>query len=160
MTVRPEAVALAIAAALLVVWVVTKAVFVRRALPLSAAAKAALQDAKKRARAATDGEPRMRAWLDAAALALEHGRPSLSASYALRAERADRTAVEPLVAIERALLAARRHRALERLLWRRLGELSGPAQARALTALAALYDGPLRKRERARALRALGPPAS
>jgi hypothetical protein len=84
-------------------------------------------------------------------------RPSLAASYARRAERLDPHDPESIALLSLALRTATRFRALERLLWRRLadGPQAASAADRALDELLALYDGPLRRPEVARALRRL-----
>ena len=58
------------------------------------------------------------------------------------------------------MTGTKQHRALERTLWRVLGARAehakdDPAFTEALEALVALYDGPLRAHDRAKALRAL-----
>ena len=121
------------------------------------AARLDMAAAKQRAHAAGDNaSERAKAYRDAAAIALERlGRPGLSASFALRAERADPTDQEALAVLAEALRRASRFRALEKLLWRRLAADEGAAQQRALVELASLYEGPLRRPQRAQALRRL-----
>jgi hypothetical protein len=155
MEARPEAIAIAIAGALLVAWIVAKAVMARGRGGVPVSVRAPLAEAKKQARAAKDPAARAHAWLEAARIVVRAGRPSLAASYAVRAERADPSSVEAVEILEKCLLAARRYKALERFLWRRLREDASPARARALDALIALYAGPLKKRDRARALEKL-----
>lgn len=130
--------------------------------PADREARRRIGEAKRRARAAgADRAARARAWLDAAAIALEDlDDANLAASCAKRAVRADPDDAEALDAVIGALEAAGRERALERFLWRRLQGPTGPAYDRAFEKLLALYDGPLRRPERAAALRALRQRAS
>lgn len=115
-----------------------------------ASAKARARD---RSRSATD---RARDWCDAATVTLDVlRRPSRAASYALRAARVDPDHSQAVVLLARALGRARRLPALERVLWRRLDGPRGNAWDAAFDALLALYEGPLRKPERSRALRKL-----
>lgn len=127
--------------------------------------RGALAEAKARIEAAkTDGD-RADALSDAGDLAIRSGEGAESAiGYYLRAMRTDPRSPR---AVERAAIAlARRPRALESLLWRRLGSLAwhdeGRASAEAaLRHLIALYNGRLRQPMRAKALEnalaALGP---
>ena len=125
--------------------------------PAEREARRRIAEAKRRARrAGEDRAARVRAWLDAAAIALDDlDDPGLGASFAKRAVRADPTDVEALSMVIGALETAGRNRALERYLWRRLEGPTGPAYEAAFEKLLALYDGPLRHPERAAALRAL-----
>lgn len=117
---------------------------------------ATLREAKARIDAAKTDDARAAALCDAADIcALSLGRGTAAIGYYLRAMR-----IEPANAaiIERAAVGfARRPRALEALLWRRLGAepwtgtTKGSAVA-ALRHLARLYAGPLRNAVRARAL--------
>ena len=117
---------------------------------------ATLREAKARIETATTDDARAAALCDAADIcALSLGRGTAAIGYYLRAMR-----IQPGDAsiIERAAIGfARRPRALEALLWRRLGADawvgSGRDAARAAaTQLAHLYAGPLRSPSRARAL--------
>jgi len=138
--------------------------------PEVAEAKRSIAEAKRRAReSAGDAKARARAWRDAATAALEGlHQPSLAASFARRAERADPDDAEALGVLALALRKSARLSALERLLWRRLAADSqrhGLAYERALDELIKLYEGPLRRSERARVLRDLrarggSPPSS
>lgn len=125
--------------------------------PRIADARRRIADAKRAARAARDdASARARAWLDAAKIALDElGNAGLSASFAKRAARNSPADPAPVEAVITALRRARRNRALERYLWRRLQGETGPAYDRAFEELLTLYEGPLRKPERAAALRAL-----
>ncbi|MCA9583323.1 MAG: hypothetical protein KC416_16095 [Myxococcales bacterium] len=82
----------------------------------------------------------------------------------LEARRVARAALESpgdpecLEAAIRTLRETRRHRTLERILWRSLAEGEGPVQQRALSELISLYGGPLRRPIRARALERLRRP--
>ncbi|MCS6798628.1 MAG: hypothetical protein NZ898_08860 [Myxococcota bacterium] len=153
----PEAIAGALAVALLVTWIAARAVLAsrgRRGVPSER--RAELDGLKARARAGTEPEARAAAWLEAARLAMQVRRPDLAASYALRARRAAPRSTEAIDALVRALRARRRYRALERLLWRALAEQDdAPVRTHLLEALVSLYEGPLRDRHRARALRRL-----
>ena len=126
------------------------------------AAKAKIAEAKLAARAAgNDPAARAAAFRKAAAVALEElGRPGLAASFALRAERADPGDGRAVGVLSVALRRQARFGALEKMLWRRLSADPGPAFERAFTELLALYDGPMRKPERAAALRRLRTGAS
>lgn len=125
--------------------------------PALAEARRRIGAAKRRARGAgSDGALRAQAWLEAAGIALDELEDAgLSASYAKRASRAAPDDARAIAAVIEALRNANRHRALERYLWRRLQGPTGPAYDRAFEELLALYDGPLRRPERAAALRAL-----
>lgn len=125
--------------------------------PARAEARKRIAEAKRRARKArSDPARKARAWREAAQIALEDlRRPNLAGSYALRAVRVrpdDLAALEILVT---ALRGAKRYRALEKFLWRRLRGEPGPGYDKAYDALLELYEGPLRRRERAQALRAM-----
>ncbi|MEM9191056.1 MAG: hypothetical protein AAGF12_17865 [Myxococcota bacterium] len=126
----------------------------RRATP---GAREKVREAKREAHRAK-GKPldKARAWRRAAELALsELQRPSLAANYALRALRAHPDDVAAIGLLVDSLTQVRRFRTLERMLWRRLKGDPGPGYDRAYDALLALYEGPLRRRERALALRAM-----
>lgn len=125
--------------------------------PSVGAARKRIRAAKKRARAAAnDPDARVQAFLDAAAIAREDlGRPRLAASYALRASRADPDHVEAITLMAEAFREAKRFRAAEKFLWRRLDGPTGPGYDAAFEQLVALYEGPMRRRERAQALKAM-----
>jgi hypothetical protein len=135
------------------VWRVRPAFFSgRRGHPV----RVALREAKKRIdEAKTDGE-RALALCDAGdACARSIGRTTGAIGYYLRAMRVNPASSD---IVERAAAGlARRPRALESLLWRRLGAEpwtgnARPAALAALRYLAALYAGPLHQGTRARAL--------
>lgn len=118
--------------------------------------RAALREARARIEGAADDEARARALCDAGdACATSLGRAGSAQGYYLRAMRCDPRSVELVERAARGL--ARRPRALEALLWRRLGaepwtdETRAPALA-AMRALAGLYAERLRDPHRARAL--------
>jgi hypothetical protein len=148
--------ALAVAAALfgaLIVWQNRPSLGPRK---VGKARRQALADARARLAAATSPAERARALCDAGdASAFAVGSVTSALGYYLRAMRADPTSSEPVVRTARGL--ARRPRTLESVLWRRLGgsgwEGAGRAAAlAALTELARIYAGPLRNRNRARAI--------
>ncbi len=123
-------------------------------------AKQRIADAKRRARdKGADANQKATAWRNAANVALEDlGRPSLAASYARRAERADPNDEEAVGLLALSLRRAARFRALERFLWRRLASDSdqpGAGYDRAFEELLRLYEGPLRRPETAAALRSM-----
>jgi hypothetical protein len=112
--------------------------------------------AKARLDAAKTDAGRSLALADAAdACTRGGGSRSAAIGYYLRAMRLDPTSAD---LVDRAAAGlARRPRALESLLWRRLGSdpwfgATGPAARAALRHLAGLYSGPLRSAIRARAL--------
>ncbi len=116
---------------------------------------ATLREAKARIDTATTDDARAAALCDAADMcALSLGRGTAAIGYYLRAMR-----IQPSDAtiIERAAVGfARRPRALEALLWRRLGAepwtgTTRTAAVAALRHLGRLYSGPLRNAVRARA---------
>jgi hypothetical protein len=122
-------------------------------------ARRRIAEARRRASdRALGSSERAAALREAAVIALQElRRPNLAASYARRAERLDPRAPDALALLSAALRSAARFRALERLLWRRVAEAT-PADSsseRALEELMALYDGPLKRPEVARALRRL-----
>jgi len=125
--------------------------------PAIVEARRRIRAAKKRARkAATDSEARVRAFLDAARIARDElERPRLAASYALRAARVDPDHVTAITMMAECFREAKRYRAAEKFLWRRLDGPNGPGYDAAFEQLVALYEGPMRKRERAQALRAM-----
>jgi hypothetical protein len=91
----------------------------------------------------------------AAGIALDElGRPGLAASYARRADRLDPDQADTVGLLALALRRQARFAALERLLWRKLGEASAPSvMQRVREELVGLYDGPLRRPEVAAAFR-------
>jgi hypothetical protein len=120
-------------------------------------ARTRIAEAKRAARSAGDDDhARASAWRRAARIALDDlRRPGLAASYARRALRVSADDVEAMEITVDALTRVRRLRALEKLLWRRLEGEPGPGYERAWDELLALYEGPLRRRAQARALRQL-----
>ena len=118
--------------------------------------RGALSEAKKRLAAAKTDEERALALCDAgdaAASGLAGGESAIS--YYLRAMRLDPKSPELVARAAKGL--ARKPRALESLLWRRLGAEpwrgGGEAAAKyAVEELARLYAGPLRNSARARAM--------
>jgi hypothetical protein len=118
--------------------------------------RAALREAKKRVAEAKSDEERARALCDAAdACAAGIAGAGSAVGYYLRAMRVNPRSAELVDRASKGL--ARRPRALESLLWRRLGAErwagGGEAASRAaLRQLAALYGGPLRNPSRARAM--------
>lgn len=114
-----------------------------------------LVEAKARARDAR-GDPlrRAQAFREASRIALEElSQPNLAASFARRAMKADPHDLESVQAVAAAMLSARRYRALEKLLWRRLDEEGFEGEV--FERLIELYEGPMRRPEQARVLRAL-----
>ncbi len=126
--------------------------------------RGALREAQKRIEGAKTPQEKALALSDAGdACAYALGRATGAIGYYLRAMRSDPASAEIVERAARGL--ARRPRALESLLWRRLGaEVWGgdakPAALAALRHLVRLYGGALRQPTRARALenalRALG----
>lgn len=115
-----------------------------------------LREVHARIDSATNEEARAAALCDAGDLcAARVGRRQAAQGFYLRAMRASPTSV---AIVDRAATGfTRRPRALEALLWRRLGTEAwgsdrGPATRRTLELLTHLYDGPLRNPTRARAL--------
>ncbi len=107
-------------------------------------------------REAGDERERAHVLRRAALTAMEElGRPDLAARWAGRAWRMDHSDEESLALYVRALREAKRWRSMERLLWTRLAEAAPEIREALAGELADLYEGPLRKPERARALRAL-----
>jgi predicted O-linked N-acetylglucosamine transferase (SPINDLY family) len=116
-------------------------------------AREALRQAKEHIENAKNDEERALALCDAAdaSIAARAGMTSAIGFY-LRAMRTNPRSAE---IVERAAQSlARRPRALENLLWRRLGaeEWRGDAAKAALRHLATLYSGPLKSAVRAKAL--------
>ncbi|HJL05476.1 MAG TPA: hypothetical protein RMH85_30170 [Polyangiaceae bacterium LLY-WYZ-15_(1-7)] len=151
--------ALLAAVLLFIVFLVVKSRVALVRDPDAADARRRLGDARQRARQADKhSEARADAYLEAARIALDDlGRPRLAASYARRADRARPERTEGLRLVVRAMRRAERHRALERLLWRRLDEvdLEGERAERIFAELQRLYEGPLRRPAQARVLRQL-----
>jgi hypothetical protein len=116
-------------------------------------AREALRVAKERIEGAKTDEERALALCDAADASLTAGSGVTSAiGFYLRAMRTNPRSAQ---IVERAAAGlARRPRALENLLWRRLGaeEWKGDAARAALRHLATLYGGPLKSAVRAKAL--------
>ncbi len=144
--------ALAVAFGLLVLWQVRPAFGSRRGAPL----RKALREAHRRVEAAKSDDDRASALAEAAdACAAAIGRSSAAVSYYLRAMRLRPGSVALVERAEHSL--ARRPRALETLLWRKLGaegftpELR-EAQTAALAALERVYQDRPRFAARARAL--------
>jgi hypothetical protein len=134
--------------------------------PAGGPARGALRDAKKRVESAGSPGERALALCDAGDACAASLRANSAVAYYLRAMRSDPTSSALVERAARGL--ARRPHALESLLWRRLGAEpwaggSRDAAIAALRSLAAIYEGPLRNRARARALdhalAALGEPA-
>jgi hypothetical protein len=153
----PAGWALLIAVLLFVAFLALKSrIAVSRGTPEQADARRRIGEAKRRARETSDGKARAAAWREAAAIALDGlQRPSLAASYARRAERADPDDVGAVEILTVALRRASRYRALERFLWRRLAGAPGASHDRAFESLCELYDGPLRRPVWTQALRSL-----
>jgi hypothetical protein len=124
----------------------------------SATVEAKIREALDRARHAATPRERAEALLAAAeAAAIAPDGITSAMGFYLRAMRADVTFSAPLHGIS-ALLAAERPELLEHVLWRRLSHLDWSDKAKAaarptLDALIALYEGELRQKDRARALR-------
>lgn len=145
-------VAVAVAFGLIVLW---------RARPAMGGGRAgnfrdAVRKAQARVEAAKDDPSKALALCDAAdACALAFGRSSAAVSYYLRAARLDPASKDVLERAQAGL--ARKPRALESYLWRRLGsdpwsEATKPTHTEALRALAQLYDTRLKNHPRAKAL--------
>ncbi len=107
----------------------------------------------------TDRAHRAALWRKAAEIALDElGRPYRAATYARRADKLDPDAKEAVPLIARAFRRARRFRALERLLWRRLDRMDALDDSRSspiVAELITLYSGPLRRPAQARTLERL-----
>jgi hypothetical protein len=119
---------------------------------------AQIREALERARSAKTPRDRAEALVAAAeAAALAPDGVTSAVGFYLRAMRADVTLTTPIEGIS-ALLASDRPELLEHVLWRRLAHLDwsekGIAAAKCtLDALIALYQGDLRQKTRARALK-------
>lgn len=146
--------ALLTAVALFVAFIVTKSlVRFRLRDDEEREGRAQIIAAKKRARAAQSPDEKAEAYREAARVALETlDRPRLSARFALRAEKLSPSAGEKLGWTSTVLVRAGRLRALEAMLWRHLAECDGDALMDARRELVALYDGPMKKPLRAKAL--------
>ena len=119
------------------------------------AMRAALRDAQRRIEEAKDDVARAAALCDAADAAARAMGPARAVGFYLRAMRLEPASAEFIDRAAKSL--ARRPRALESLLWRRLSAepwtgASTLAARAALRHLAALYAGPLHNQIRARAL--------
>lgn len=145
-------VAVAVAFGLIVVWRARPAMGGGR----GASFRTALRNAQARVEAAKDDAAKALALCDAAdACAVAFGRSSAAVSYYLRAARLDPGSNDVLERARTGL--ARKPRALENYLWRRLGgdpwnDATRPAHAAALLALAELYDKRLKNHARGKAL--------
>jgi hypothetical protein len=151
---------LVLAGMALVAFVLFKPRLARRArTPVAAAAWKAIAAAQARARDVSAGAgPRAAALREAASLALnELEQPGLAASFARRAEKLEPQNTATFGLLASTLRSASRFRALERLLWRRLGSADPAAEdyQRALDELITLYEGPLKRAEVAVALQRL-----
>ena len=134
-----------------ILWRVRPAVFTRESFEN----RAALREAQRRIEEAKDDKSRALALCDAGDAAAGTGRATSAIGFFLRAMRADPRSAEIVDRAAKAL--ERRPRALESLMWRRLGAEPWSGDARdaaraALTQLSALYAGPLRNTPRAKAL--------
>ena len=148
---------LVLAGVAFVAFVLFKPRLARRArTPAAASARKAIAVAQQRAREASAGPAaRAAALREAASLALnELKQPGLAASFARRAEKLDPENTATFGLLASSLRSASRFRALERMLWRRLGSGDPAAEdyQRALEELIALYGGPLKRTEIAVAL--------
>jgi len=126
--------------------------------PAVAKAREKIQAAKKRAREAREPAGKAAAWRDASSVALDElERPGLAASYARRANRADPDDARNLRMLIDTMRRAGRYKSLEKLLWKRLdaAPLEDERAERLFGELLALYEGPMRRPEKARVLRAL-----
>jgi hypothetical protein len=155
---RPPSWLLLIAVGLFVIFLLMRTWLPAHSFPrANRQARRRIGEAKRRATdPSSTPEARARAWQEAAATALDElKRPGLAASYALAAERANPTDPEALSAAVGVLRRADRLRALERFLWNRLAKSEGATYERAFVELLALYEGPLRRKQWAHALRKL-----
>jgi hypothetical protein len=151
--------ALAVAAALFgafIVWRVRPSFGPRR---VTKAHREAFVAARAKLEAATSPEARALALCDVGdARAAMAGKATSALGYYLRAIRIAPASVEPIRRAAHAL--AKKPRALESLLWRRLGSSEWTGENRsaavvALTELQRIYAGSVRNRSRAKALRSL-----
>lgn len=156
-------IALGVAAALLVAWIVFAGVAPtlrrrRDTAPARAKMSRAIAEGSDAKRPAED---RARAFVTAAKTAFEElHRPRLAARYAEWAHRLTPADPAVITLAVNALTASRRYHALERVLWASLAAASDPRTSSALPALEKLYEKHLARPERAKALRglALGAP--
>lgn len=122
-------------------------------------ARKGIAELKRKARdKSLSKEMRAEAWLSAADTALrDMGRADLAASYALRADRLSPGEGAAVGRLANAMRLSSRHRALEKLLWRRIDKHAPTTGAfeQSFEQLVALYEGPMHAPERARALRKL-----
>jgi hypothetical protein len=159
-----RSVLLVLAGVAFVVFVLFKPRLARRPrTPAAAAARKAIAAAQQRARDVGAGaSTRAAALREAASLALnELEHPGLAASFARRAEKLDPQNTDAFGLLASSLRSASRFRALERMLWRRLGSADPEEEdyRRALEELIALYQGPLKRMEIAVALQRFRRPA-
>jgi hypothetical protein len=108
--------------------------------------------------AGRDRVARADALREAALVALEElKRPQLAARLARRADRLAPESEDSVATVVRAMRAAGRFPALERLLWRKLDAAASGSERyeQVFAALLDLYDGPLRRPHQASALRRL-----
>lgn len=112
-----------------------------------------LAEARVRAReAGKDRVRRAKALRDAAHVALaDLAMPNLAASYARRALKIDPHDTESVDVVAAAMVRAKRYRALEKLLWRKLDEEGFDPHV--FERLIDVYDGPMRRPEQARVMR-------
>jgi hypothetical protein len=148
---------LAVLAGLLVVLVIVQAVLPVLRVPGGRAVRARLSAAVARGSdKSAPAKVRALAFVEAGREALTLKRPGLAARYARYAHDLTPTEAEIVSFTIEAMTAAKRHVGLERLLWVTLDRTDDDACfARALAALCALYEGPLRRPERARVLAGL-----
>jgi hypothetical protein len=131
----------------------------RSSAPDAERARERFKAARRRAeQAGGDRAARADALREAALIALEGlKRPELAARLARRAARLAPESDEAVAAAVRTLRAAGRYPALEKLLWQELDAAAPGSEryARTFAALLELYEGPLRRRQQASALRKL-----
>jgi hypothetical protein len=146
---------LVVVASLLVLVIVLSAV-----LPRFAGGSVKRASRRRMSEAVTDGSDPKRSPAERAASLVKAGRTALvelhnarlAARYAEWAHKLAPVDVDVIALVIDALSAARRFHALERLLWLSLDGVADPKTSPALPALTALYEGGLRRPERARAL--------
>ncbi|AKF05147.1 hypothetical protein [Sandaracinus amylolyticus] len=154
--------ALLAAALLFVLFIVAQALLpalIRRRGDRASSAK--MDDAILRANdTARPAAQRAEAFREGATIALDElRRPRLALRLLTSAESVAPGEPATIALVERAMLRAKDLGALERFLWQTMDAHRGtPAHARALDALLALYDGPMKTPERARVLRAMSAP--
>ncbi|MEZ4256074.1 MAG: hypothetical protein R3A78_10265 [Polyangiales bacterium] len=147
---------------LFVLYLVLKSMFrLRPMVPRSPEARRRLAEAKARAVAeSADPTARAAAWKEAARIAfVDLKRANLAASFAARALSASMDDAEAVELLTKGYRRVRRYRTLEKWLWRCLAHGAGGAYETAHRELIALYDGPMRRPDWARALRAMRPGA-